>query len=78
MLKEAVPQKNIPGRSKDGRPNSYADGNNGREDIGRAQSTSVKSFGMQRKDKNDIHFDMRQQVKSLAFDSYWKWWLQDT
>ncbi|KAG2693536.1 hypothetical protein I3760_08G101500 [Carya illinoinensis] len=56
-------EKNIPGRSKDGRPNSYADGNGGREDIGRAQSTSVKSFGKQRKDKKDIRFDLRQQVE---------------
>ncbi|GLT57337.1 hypothetical protein SLA2020_303160 [Shorea laevis] len=58
--KEAVPQK-IPGRSNDERPYSYADGNSGRGDIKRCQSTSFKSYGTQKKDKKEFLFDMKEQ-----------------
>ncbi|XP_018822154.1 protease Do-like 2, chloroplastic [Juglans regia] len=60
--KQAVPPKNIPGRSNDGRNYSSADENSGRGDRGRVQSTSFKSSGMQRKDNKDFLFDMKEQL----------------
>lgn len=62
MQKQAVPRKNIPGRSNDGKNYSYADENSGGVDRGRVQSTSFKSFGMQRKDNKDFLFDMKEQL----------------
>ncbi|KAG2697270.1 hypothetical protein I3760_07G098700 [Carya illinoinensis] len=60
--KQAVPQKNIPGRSNDGKNYSSADENSGRGDRGRVQSTSFKSFGTQRKGNKDFLFDMKEQL----------------
>lgn len=62
MQKQAVPPKNIPGRSNDGRNYSSTDENSGRGDRGRVQSTSFKSSGMQRKDNKDFLFDMKEQL----------------
>jgi hypothetical protein len=73
MQKEAVPHKKIPGTSNDERPCSYADGNSGRGDIKRSQSTSSKLYGTQKKDKKEFLFDMKeQQVHSLSFSYKWK------
>ncbi|XP_030946919.1 protease Do-like 2, chloroplastic isoform X1 [Quercus lobata] len=59
--KEAVPQKKTPRRSSDERPCSYADGNSGKGNVGRFQSSAFKSFGTQRKDNKEILFDMKEQ-----------------
>ena len=71
--KEAVPQKKTPRRSSNERPCSYADGNSGKGNVGRFQSSAFKSFGTQRKDNKEILFDMKeQQVQSLALDFDWR------
>ncbi|KAK4558593.1 hypothetical protein RGQ29_008059 [Quercus rubra] len=59
--KEAVPQKKTPRRSSNERPCSYADGNSGKGNVGRFQSSAFKSFGTQRKDNKEILFDMKEQ-----------------
>uniref|UniRef100_A0A5B7A3J7 Putative DEGP protease 2 isoform 1 n=1 Tax=Davidia involucrata TaxID=16924 RepID=A0A5B7A3J7_DAVIN len=59
--KEAISQKNFSGKSKDERPNSNADGNSGKSNTGRSQSTTFKSFGMQRKDTKGFLFDLKDQ-----------------
>ncbi|XP_050266586.1 protease Do-like 2, chloroplastic isoform X1 [Quercus robur] len=59
--KEAVPQKKTLRRSSDERPCSYADGNSGKGNVGRFQSSAFKSFGTQRKDNKEILFDMKEQ-----------------
>lgn len=71
--KEAVPQKKTPRRSSDERPCSYAEGNSGKGNVGRFQSSAFKSFGTQRKDNKEFLFDMKeQQVQSLARDFDWR------
>ncbi|CAL5357572.1 unnamed protein product [Camellia sinensis] len=58
---EAISQKKFPGRSKDERPNSIADGNSGRSNTGRSQSTAFKSFGVQKKDTKGFLLDLKDQ-----------------
>ena len=73
MQNEGVPSKKTLRRSKDERPCSYADGNSGKGNVGRLQSTAFKSFGTQRKDNKEFLIDMKeQQVQSLALSSDWR------
>ncbi|KAI7991029.1 hypothetical protein LOK49_LG12G01194 [Camellia lanceoleosa] len=58
---EAISQKKFPGRSKDERPNSITDGNSGRSNTGRSQSTAFKSFGVQKKDTKGFLLDLKDQ-----------------
>ncbi|KAL9397403.1 hypothetical protein Peur_011656 [Populus x canadensis] len=74
-LKEGVSQKKSSRKSKDER--SYIldddDGIRGKRKAGRSQSAAFKSFGGQRKDKNESKFDMKEQqvepqnLKDAAF-----------
>uniref|UniRef100_A0A2N9GTL8 Protease Do-like PDZ domain-containing protein n=1 Tax=Fagus sylvatica TaxID=28930 RepID=A0A2N9GTL8_FAGSY len=61
MQNEGVPSKKTLRRSKDERPCSYADGNSGKGNVGRLQSTAFKSFGTQRKDNKEFLIDMKEQ-----------------
>ena len=73
MQNEGVPSKKTLRRSNDERPCSYADGNSGKGNVGRLQSTAFKSFGTQRKDNQEFLIDMKeQQVQSLALSSDWR------
>ncbi|KAH8517417.1 hypothetical protein H0E87_005379 [Populus deltoides] len=74
-LKEGVSKKKSSRKSKDER--SYIldndDGIRGKRKAGRSQSAAFKSFGGQRKDKNESKFDMKEQqvepqnLKDAAF-----------
>ncbi|WRX10763.1 PDZ domain - like 1 [Theobroma cacao] len=61
VKKDPVSQKKLPGRSKDEKSSLYADGISGRGDMGRPQSTGFKSFGTQRKDREEFQLDLREQ-----------------
>uniref|UniRef100_A0A2P2MQ54 Uncharacterized protein n=1 Tax=Rhizophora mucronata TaxID=61149 RepID=A0A2P2MQ54_RHIMU len=51
------------GRSRDEKPYSFPEGNSGRGDVGKSsQSTAFKSFGMQRKDRKELQFDLKEPV----------------
>lgn len=58
---EAVSGKKFHGRSKDERLYAYADGDGGKNDKGRTQSTAFKSFGGPRKEKKGFLYDLREQ-----------------
>ncbi|KAK9281755.1 hypothetical protein L1049_004660 [Liquidambar formosana] len=58
---EPVSQKKFPGRSKDERTYSYVDGDSGRGDTGQSQSTAFKSFGVPKKDKKGLTYDLKEQ-----------------